>query len=113
MNVEQPERDRLKALRDKRGWTQKQLADRAGLSPAAISNFESSDTSPESSRTKHPRKIVYAKIVRALRAKDAIPPGDQEEFDNAFQAFVEVVSDMTLDELVLLTDLAKKITKST
>jgi transcriptional regulator with XRE-family HTH domain len=111
MNVEQPERNRLRLLREKKGWTQKQLADRAGLSAAAISNFESSDESEGSSRTKQPRKVVYAKIVAALKAKDPIPTSDEVKLSKAFAEFVEVVSEMTLAELEDLARIAQRIRK--
>lgn len=112
MAVEQKVRDDLKELRLKRGWTQKQLADRAGLSSVAISNFESDDTSPESTRTKQPRKAAYAAIVRALKSKDKISDDDEERLNLAFREFVEIVAQMDLADLNFLIETAKRTAKS-
>lgn len=38
--------DRLKAERGRRGWSQAELADKAGLQPAAISHFETDERTP-------------------------------------------------------------------
>jgi transcriptional regulator with XRE-family HTH domain len=38
--------DRLKTAREKKGFTQSQLAERAGLQPSAVSHFESGRRSP-------------------------------------------------------------------
>ena len=48
----------LRRLREERGWTQAQLAKRAGLNPRLISNYEVSGT--------HPRPRPLAALVRAL-----------------------------------------------
>ena len=39
-------KDRLKQTRESRGWSQSDLAKRAGLQPAAISHFETAQRSP-------------------------------------------------------------------
>jgi transcriptional regulator with XRE-family HTH domain len=38
--------DNLRAARDKRGWTQRQVADRVGVTPADISRWERGAVEP-------------------------------------------------------------------
>lgn len=49
----------LQAERDRRGWTQSELAQRAGLTPAAINQLESG-------KRRHPNKATSEKLATAL-----------------------------------------------
>lgn len=73
----------LKARREKLGLKQSELAVRARTTPATISNIETG-------RTSQPRKIVYARILRALRIKDE---DDSEERAERYTRLVEAIID--------------------
>jgi transcriptional regulator with XRE-family HTH domain len=49
---------KIKAERDKAGWTQTELAKRAGITPSALSQIESGE--------RFPSTMVLAKLARAL-----------------------------------------------
>lgn len=61
---------RLKELRDKRGWNQSDLASEAGLTPSAISQFESGQ--------REPRFSSIVKLAHALEASPAYLAGLEE-----------------------------------
>ncbi len=50
--------DKIKEEREKAGWTQTELAKRAGITPSALSQIESGD--------RYPSTLVLAKLSRAL-----------------------------------------------
>ena len=64
------ERVRIKKAREGRGWKQKELGDRVGVSQGTISNLESG---------KHPQiyKSVYAAIRRVLHLSDEMAASDE------------------------------------
>jgi transcriptional regulator with XRE-family HTH domain len=50
----------IKQLRERKGWSQSELARRAGISQGVLSDIESG-------RTKNPRSDTLAAIARALK----------------------------------------------
>lgn len=65
MSVPPEERARLKALREKRGWSQDELADRANITQGTVSNFERG--------TGQAYVSVYQAIVAALHDQNVTP----------------------------------------
>lgn len=91
ISVDQKEREALKARRIKLELRQEDLAERAGCSPATISNLESG-------RSSQVRKKVYARIRRSLREpKVAISATD--ESDATFRKIVDDALDLTEKDL--------------
>lgn len=67
---------RLEELRNQRGWNQSDLATEAGLTPSAISQFESGE--------REPRFSSIVKLAHALEASPAYLAGLEEyETDDA------------------------------
>ena len=106
IDVDPEERKELTALRKKKGWTQQQLATKAGLTNGTISNFESG-------KSKQLRKSVYAAIRRALRAAALSddPAVDAAEA-KAFRDFVENLVDLTPDQWRSLGPVIESLRKS-
>lgn len=71
--------DRLAHLLQEKGITQKELADRTGLTPAAVSRYING------ART--PREIVVAKIARELGVQpiDLVGTEGEQDVDEAVQ----------------------------
>lgn len=61
---------RLEELRDERGWNQSDLAEKAGLTPSAISQFESGG--------REPRFSSIVKLAHALEVSPAYLAGLEE-----------------------------------
>jgi transcriptional regulator with XRE-family HTH domain len=80
------ERAQIKALREAKGWIQKDLATRVGVTPATISNLETG---------RHPQVYlaVYQKIIAALRGDGAA----QKAMD-AYHRIVEGSAELTESE---------------
>lgn len=105
MDVSQNERDRLKGLREGRGWTQQQFARRIGLTNGTISNFESG-------KSKQVFRTVYAKIVRALDPKHAtMSESEARAHSAAFSSFVVDIADLTLEQLEALRPVVQTLKK--
>ncbi len=64
---------RIKSERDKAGWTQTQLAKRAGITPSALSQIESAE--------RFPSTIVLTKLARALSVTTDYLLGEKKEDD--------------------------------
>lgn len=62
VSLPKDERHRLKELREKRGWSQAELARRTGTTQGTISNLESGKTQPYLS--------VYQRVVAVLHGKE-------------------------------------------
>lgn len=91
ISVESKERARLKELRLQKGWRQEDLALKASVTAATISNLESG-------RSNQLKRDVYARIVRALKADDSTPDPGADEFIKS-----------VLDGLVGLSPAEKKV----
>lgn len=83
VTVSDDERKKCRALREKRGWRQEDIAERIGVTPATISNFESG-------RSRQIRKAVYAKLKRALRVVEDSPAQLDEDFVQLVDDLVEL-----------------------
>jgi transcriptional regulator with XRE-family HTH domain len=92
------ERADLKAKREAKGFTTRELAARAGTTQGTISNVETG---------RHPqvRRGVYARIRRALR--DQSPAA--ADADHVFKEIVEDAVDLTPEQLVLVRGLVKTV----
>lgn len=80
---------RLKELRDKRGWNQSDLASEAGLTPSAISQFESGE--------REPRFSSIVKLAHALEASPAYLAGleEYETEDDEMRALLREMKDLS------------------
>lgn len=80
---------RLKKLRKKRGWNQSDLASEAGLTPSAISQFESGD--------REPRFSSIVKLAHALEASPAYLAGleEYETEDEEMRALLRETKDLS------------------
>lgn len=94
---------RLKAIRQKRGYTQEAVSERAGFSSQHCSGVESGTA-----------KISLPALVRLCNALDATP--DEVLMDSVAKAapllqreVAEVFSDCTADELFLMLSQAKSL----
>jgi transcriptional regulator with XRE-family HTH domain len=63
----------IKAERDKAGWTQTELARRAGITPSALSQIESGD--------RYPSTVVLSKLSKALSVSMDFLLGEKKEND--------------------------------
>lgn len=83
---------RLSALLAQSGLTQKELAEKTGLTPAAVSRYVSGD--------RMPREIVVAKIAKSL----GVQPGDltgtsaEQEVDGAVQLIARNANNLSEDQ---------------
>lgn len=102
MSVSPEERERFKNQRIAKGWDQYDLADRAGVTQGAVSNFESG-------RTKQPFKIVYARLYRALFGPNKEPTSPDEP-DN-FVAIVEGVTELDAADRAYIATMIKRLRK--
>jgi transcriptional regulator with XRE-family HTH domain len=57
---------KIKRLREAKGWTQAQLADKIGVSRVHLANLESPD---EAAHHRRPSLATLEKIAKALRVK--------------------------------------------
>lgn len=76
---------RLEELREERGWTQSDLARKAGLTPSAISQFESEG--------REPRFSSIVKLAHALEASPAYLAG-LEEYETENEEMRALLRDM-------------------
>jgi transcriptional regulator with XRE-family HTH domain len=72
----------IRDLRDKRGWTQRELGDKVGVSPQAVSEWERGNVPP---LRKHRRRLDAAlraegQILAALNHADVDDEEDDDEF---------------------------------
>ena len=94
-------REAIKKRRLELGWTQGDLAKRAGVTPATISNIESG-------RTDQPRRVVYSAVMRALKLGDQTP---QPATDEAYRRIVDGASDLDEGLLEAVADFIDKLRK--
>lgn len=64
---------KIKAERDKAGWTQTELAKHAGITPSALSQIESGD--------RYPSTVVLTKLSNALSVSIDYLIGEKKEDD--------------------------------
>lgn len=64
---------KIRTERDKAGWTQTELARRAGITPSALSQIESGD--------RYPSTIVLTKLSKALSVSIDFLLGEKKEDD--------------------------------
>lgn len=83
MDVPSEERTRLRDLREGRGWSQQQLADKIGVSNGTISNLETGGSGQV-------YKAVYAEVVRVLKAGDEATEADANRFMRAVKRLLEL-----------------------
>ena len=69
---------KIKAERDKAGWTQTELAKRAGITPSALSQIESGE--------RFPSTMVLAKLARALSVSMDYLLGEKK--DDEFRSII-------------------------
>lgn len=77
--------ERLEELRDERGWTQTDLAEASGLTPSAISQFESGG--------REPRFSSIVKLAHALEVSPAYLAG-LEEYETEDEEMRALLRDM-------------------
>jgi transcriptional regulator with XRE-family HTH domain len=63
--------DKIKEEREKAGWTQTELAKRAGITPSALSQIESGE--------RYPSTLVLSKLARALSVSMDYLVGEKQE----------------------------------
>lgn len=90
--------NRLSALLAQSGLTQKELAEKTGLTPAAISRYVSGN--------RMPREIVVAKIAKALdvQPRDLTGTNAEQEVDEAVQLIARNVNSLSGDQRTQLID---------
>lgn len=83
---------RLAALLLERGLTQKELAERTGLTPAAVSRYMSG--------ARMPREIVVAKIAKELGVQpaDLVGTESEREVDQAVQLIARNANSLSPDQ---------------
>lgn len=89
--------DRLSALLKQKGLSQKDLADKTGITPAAISRYANGERAP--------RAIMLAKIAKALDVEpvDLTGTTDEQEVDKAIQLIARnanALSDEQREDLI-------------
>lgn len=99
------ERKRLKGEREKLGLTQAQLGKKAGLTAGTISNVESG-------RSKQVRKVVYAKILRALKLKATNAPEVEVVSAEVFGSLVEDLAVLSPENTDVVVRLVASLRKS-
>lgn len=84
--------DRLAALLRERGLTQKELAERTGLTPAAVSRYMSG--------ARMPREVVVAKIAKVLNVQpvDLLGTENEQEVDEAVQLIARNANSLSSDQ---------------
>ncbi len=84
--------DRLAALLRERGLTQKELAERTGLTPAAVSRYMSG--------ARMPREVVVAKIAKVLNVQpvDLLGTENEQEVDEAVQLIACNANSLSSDQ---------------
>ena len=96
------ERKRLRDRRISKGWDQKDVAKRIGVTAPTISNIETG---------RHPqiRKAVYADLLRVLfRSQDT---ETNAASDAAFRSIVEDLVDLDLDQQLAVQAIVKTVKK--
>lgn len=90
--------NRLSSLLAQSGLTQKELAEKTGLTPAAISRYVSG--------SRMPREIVVAKIAKALDVQpcDLIGTNAEQEVDEAVQLIARNANSLSGDQRTQLID---------
>lgn len=83
---------RLSTLLAQRGLTQKELAEKTGLTPAAVSRYVSG--------ARVPREIIVAKIAKALGVQPSDLTGTdvEQEVDEAVQLIARNANNLSEDQ---------------
>ena len=90
-SIADEDRKRIRAERERRGWTQKELATKVGVTSGTISNLETGERHPQV------RAKVLARIQRVLFHEDAAN-GSGEGTSEAFDAIVQGAIDLQARE---------------
>lgn len=77
----------VKAARKRKGWTQKDLADAAGIYSGTVSNFELGKTEPQ---PHHLRAMLQALDLEG-EAGDAVASATRSEFSPDVKTFLDVM----------------------
>jgi transcriptional regulator with XRE-family HTH domain len=101
VTITDDERARLKAKRLEIGWRQEDLSTRAGVSPATVSNLESG-------RSDQIKRVVYSKIIRALKLGDLPAPSTDESFKRIVEGAVDLDEQASRLVAEMIDTLSKK-----
>jgi len=94
--------ENLKALRKKKGWTQQQLAEAAGIKLTHISTLEKNDSDPKLS--------TIGKLIEALgcSANDLIVAPGKAGISTVLRNYLERTADLPTEDKLLLIRLIDK-----
>lgn len=87
------QREEIRRRREDLGWDQKTLAAKALCSAGTISNLETGATS---GRSKQVKRVVYARVIRALKIGEGSAVSD-EGSDERFMRIVTGASELDAD----------------
>ncbi len=85
--------ERLKKTRERQGLTQRELADRSGLTPAAISQLESGQREPTFST------IVRLAVALKTSPNDLMGIGDAESVDPSLRGLFRDAKKLTAEDV--------------
>ena len=89
---------RLKKVREQKGWSQTELADRAGLTPAAISQIEADDRQPSFK--------TLSSLAGALGISVGYLLGEEPALPTDLQAFFRDLEKLDAGDVKQLKDFA-------
>jgi transcriptional regulator with XRE-family HTH domain len=89
---------RLKWIRGQKKWSQTELAEKAGLTPAAISQIESDERQPSFN--------TLSRLAQALGVTVGYLVGDEAELPSELQAFFRDLEKLDSSDVQQLKDLA-------
>jgi len=83
----------IKTLRDKKGISQSELADKIGLSQTSLSQIETGDKNPSEKTLEKIAKALDSSVafikLASVDIKTDVPEGQREFFNELFPDFVE------------------------
>ena len=89
---------RLRRIREQKQWSQTQLAEKAGLTPAAVSQIESDERQPSFN--------TLSKLAAALGVSVGYLVGDEAELPAELQAFFRDLEKLNSSDVQQLKDFA-------